>query len=236
MKKQPINCIVIEDERLAREDIVDAIEKTSTLRLLESFSDAHSAFDFLINRADVPLVFSDILMPSISGMQLLKSLANPPLFIFVTASQEYSVESFEYNVVDYIVKPYDYPRFLKAVNRAHLMVNNRQSFADTKHHIIVKNGYKNLIVRYDEILFIKADGVYVEVETVEKTHLIQISLKKMLEMLPDNQFKQVHRSYIVNLSYVEELLPQQIIMQGSIGNIPIGSSYKDALYRWFGIS
>jgi len=234
MNQSTISCIVVEDDPLPRADIVGHIHRTPILRLEGVFKDAMSAFNHIRQGKGIQLVFSDILMPGISGMELLKSLANPPLFIFVTASHEYAVESFEYNVADYLVKPYDYPRFLKAVDKARLQLG-KAGIQETKSFITVKSGYSNLIVKHDDIFFIKADRVYVEIETLNKTHIVQESLTNMLEKLPPDRFMRVHRSYIVNLDYVEKLTPREIIMQGSIGNIPLGSSFKEAVFQKLGI-
>lgn len=234
MKDNLIRCIVVEDDPLPREFIVEQIERTPFLQLNGIFSDAISAFHFIGEKKDIDLVFSDILMPGLSGMELLKSLASPPLFIFVTASQEYAVESFEYNVADYLVKPYEYHRFLKAANKARILLGSGTK-EEIKNFITVKSGHKNLIVKHDDILFIKSDRIYAEIETLEHKHIVQDSLSNMQKMLPSTKFMRVHRSFIVNLGYIEGILPREIVMQGSIDNIPIGASYKESVYGKFGI-
>ena len=234
MTQQTISCIVIEDDPLPRADIVEHIKRTPVLQLNGVFNEAMSAFDFISRENNIQLVFSDIMMPGISGMELLKSLSNPPLFVFVTALQEYAVESFEYNVADYLLKPYAYTRFLKAVDKVRSLLG-RIDEDKGKDFITVKSGNKNVIVKHNDIHFIKADRVYIEIETLDRTHIQQESLAQMAKKLPQYQFMRVHRSYIVNLDYIGEVTASTIIMQGGIADIPIGPSYREALFKKLGI-
>lgn len=231
-----VTCIALDDESLAISYLADFIRKTPFLTLKGCFEKPTEAWAFL-EAESVDLVISDIAMPDISGVALLKNLKNPPLFIFVTANADFAAESYELDVVDYIVKPYDYARFLKAVRKAQDQLNskNSPSIKKEKDFITVKDGYKNVIIRFDEIFYIEGSKEYVAISTLEKDVIFRKSLIQMEQLLPPDKFIRVQKSYIVNTDFVRELTVSKIIMRGGIKDIPLGAQYRAELFRRFGL-
>ncbi|GGG73770.1 DNA-binding response regulator [Parapedobacter pyrenivorans] len=229
-----ITCIALEDEFYAKVHLEACIVKTPFLELKGSFENALSAWEYLKNE-NIDLVISDIAMPDITGVAFLKNLSNPPLFIFVTANTEFAAESYELNVVDYVVKPYDYARFLKAATKAQNRLNNGQSHPTIMDFVSVRDGYKNIIIRFSEIFFVEGSKEYVTVYTAEKNILFRKSLIQMEQILPSEKFLRVQKSYIVNLDFVREVTTSKIIMKGGLQNIPVGPQYRPELFRRFGL-
>jgi len=230
-----INCIIVDDEPLARTILEDCTKKTPQLNLLNTFDNAIKAWDFL-KREKVDLVFSDIVMPDIDGISFLKNLKNPPLFIYVTGNPKHAVESFELDVIDYIIKPFDYGRFMKAVNKAEAFLNKKEKSIEDKDFLVVKDGYKNVILRFDDIFYIEGSREYVNIATIDKDYLIHKTMNTMESILPSEKFTRVQKSYIINLDYAREVTHNKIIMKGSIRDIPLGLQYRDNLYQRLGIS
>lgn len=230
-----ISCIIVDDEPLARETLEVYVDKIPALKLLGSFEDPFEAMD-LLGKEKVDLVFSDIQMPDISGISLLKSLANPPLFIFVTGNPEHAAQSFELDVLDYIVKPYDFDRFLKSVNKAQAVLDFRKSPAVNKAFLLIKDRSLNVIVRYDEIYYVEGNKDYVNIVTSEKTHSVSKTMSYMESVLPNDRFLRVHKSYIINLAFAKAVTAVVIKMKGNIKDIPIGMQYREDLYRNLGIN
>lgn len=231
-----INYIIVEDETLAQEVLVNQLNKISDLKLCGVFDNALDAIEF-IGDVEVDLVFSDIKMPDISGVSLLKSLRNPPLFIFVTGDPQFAIESFALDVLDYILKPVELDRILKAVNKAKAILESRESSASNMEFLIVKDRTSNVIIRYDEIHYIRGNKDFVDIVTEEKVYTIWRKMRIMEEILsPNKQFLRVHKSYIVNLQFAKEVSAGSIKMKGTIEDIPIGAQYREELYRRLGIN
>lgn len=230
-----INCIVIEDEPLSQEAIVRDIGKIQNLNLLGVFDNALQALS-IIQSGKVDLVFCDIQMPEIDGVTFLKSLKNPPMFVFVTGNPEYAIESFELDVVDYIRKPYNLDRLLKAVNKANAVMESRKSNTPDRDFLIIKDRSSLIIVPYNEVYFIKSDKDYVKISTSEKDYMMYKSLLEIEETLSSaRQFLRVQKSYIVNLDFASSVEGNYIKMRGSIKDIPIGGQYRSELYKRLGV-
>lgn len=230
-----INCIVIDDEPVALESMERQIGKIPDLEFLGAFESAWDAIP-LINAGKIDLVFCDIQMPDISGVSFLKSLTRPPLFIFVTGNPNHAIESFELNVVDYILKPFEMDRLLKSVNKARAFLESQKTSLPDRDFLIIKDRSMNIIMPHKEIFFVKSDRDYVKVSTLEKDYLMYKRLSDIEESLSSaRQFLRVQKSYIVNLDFAKTVSGNYIKMKGSIEDIPIGGQYKAELYKRLGI-
>ncbi|MEN5196969.1 LytR/AlgR family response regulator transcription factor [Sphingobacterium faecium] len=231
-----IKCIVIDDEQLAQDTMVSHIKRIHDLEILGVFDNALDAMS-IINSGKVDLIFCDIQMPDISGVSFLKSLNKPPLFIFVTGDPNYAIESFELDVVDYIMKPFGVDRLLKSVNKVRAFLDSDKTPPNEKRFLVVKDRSANVIMPYDEIFFIKSDKDYIKISTMEKEYTIWRKISDMEEALVSaRQFIRVQKSYIVNLDFAKTVEGNLIKMKGNIQDIPIGGQYKDELYKRLGIS
>ncbi|TYR37424.1 response regulator transcription factor [Sphingobacterium phlebotomi] len=230
-----INCIVIEDEPLAQEAIVSDIRKIHNVNILGVFDNALDALP-AIQTGKVDLVFSDIQMPEIDGVSFLKSLKKPPMFVFVTGNPQYALESFELDVVDYIRKPFNLDRILKAVNKANALMESRKTNVPDRNFLIVKDRSSLIIVQYNEVYFIKSDKDYIKIFTAEKDYVMYKSLGEIEESLSSaRQFLRVQKSHIVNLDFASSVEGSYIKMRGSIKDIPVGGQYRAELYRRLGV-
>jgi len=230
-----IRCLAIDDEKLALDLLEDNIGKVPFLSLARTCKNAVEALETL--RAEkIDLIFLDIQMPDISGIQMLKSLKKKPLVIFTTAYSDYAMEGFELDVMDYLLKPYTFERFLKAVNKAREYLDLSEntpgpeqtptpSFSD---YLFVRSDYKLVKIDLSGILYIESLGDYVKIFTGEKPILTQMSMKALEEKLPASAFIRVHRSFIVAFSKIDYIQKQQL----GIGNreIPISDHYRDQLF------
>lgn len=228
-----ISCVAIDDEPLALVVLQDYIGKVPTLDLKRCFTDAFAALEFL-KKEEVALLFLDIRMPQITGIQLLKSLPNPPLVIFTTAYSTYAVEGFNLDAVDFLLKPFEFDRFLKSVNKASEYLNYKaRSYVSENHgFIFVKADYQILKINTEDIRFIEGMDDYVKIFTNEKMVLTNIPLKEILKKLPASKFVRVHRSYIVPLNRIESVRNKRIKIDDKI--IPVGDSYADGFFKMLG--
>jgi len=221
-----MNCIIIEDEIPAQKILKNYIGKIPNLKLIDTFKAAIEANSFLNNHT-VDIVFLDINLPDISGIDFIKTIKNPPAVIMTTAYPDYAVSSFELDtIVDYLVKPFSFDRFLKAVNKlkareniVELDTESETLFlnVDKTHHKIILN----------DILFLESDRNYVTVVTKTQKFSYVDSLKNWRLKLPVNQFVQVHKSYIVNSKCVDKITGNEVYVQGN--RIPIGRTFKQEL-------
>lgn len=231
-----ISCIVIDDEPLAQENLVNQISKIPDLELLGVFDSALDALP-LMGQGKVDLVFCDIQMPEISGVSFLRSLKKSPLFIFVTGDPSYALESYELDVLDYVLKPFGVDRLLKSVSKAQALLEAQKTNLPDRDFLIIKDRSLNTIMPYNEIFFIKSDKDYITVSTMEKEYIMYKRLSEIEESLSSTrQFLRVQKSYIVNLDFARTVDGSYIKMKGSIEDIPIGRQYRAELYRRLGIT
>lgn len=231
-----IKCIIIDDEELGQDILVANLNKIPDVEILGVFDNAVDAMKTL-NSNEVNLVFCDIQMPDMSGVTFLKSLRNPPLFIFVTGDPSYAVEGYELNVLDYVLKPFGLDRLVRTVERARAVITMEKNKTVDRDFLIIKDRSSMVISPYNEVFFIKGDKDYVLIETMNKTYHVW---KKLIDMEEDlstaKQFVRVHKSYIVNLSFAKSVEGNVIKMRGSLQDIPIGGQYRGELYRRLGIN
>ncbi len=224
-----IRCVAIDDEPLALRQIAGYIKKTPFLELAGQFESALSAIEF-VNNTDIDLMFVDINMPDLSGLDFVKTLENPPKIVFVTAYSEYALEGFRVDALDYLLKPISYADFLKSANKVKSWFENKQSKADeiksSKDYLFIKSEYKVLRINFDDIKYIEGMSEYIRIHlTTGKPVMTLLSMKAVEEVLPADKFMRVHRSYIVSLSKISVIERSRIIFDGSV-YIPVSDQYK----------
>ncbi len=227
-----IKCIAIEDEPLALELLKKYIAKIPNLQLIGSFTDAIEASEF-IRKYKPDLLFLDIQMPDITGIQLYRSLEEKPMVIFTTAYSEYAVEGFELDAIDYLLKPYPFDRFEKAVGRAieYFNFKTQPAVADPE-CFFVKSEYQVVKINCSDVLFIEGLDDYVKIHLHHSKPILSLmSLKSLIEKLPQTKFKRVHRSFIVPLQNIRSIRNKKIML-GDNTEIPIGASYADEIQAW----
>lgn len=235
-----LKCIAIDDEPKALEIIAAHCEKVPFLELRETFRDALDAVAYLKSH-ETDLIFLDINMPRLTGLQFLKLLKKQPMIIFVTAYSDYAIESYEYEAIDYLLKPIVFDRFLKATTRALNRVDYpshpipKESAVPPgvqNQFIYLKSGPKLHKLSYDDILFVEKDGNYLNFHTKDKKILSRQSMKNIFQILPETGFARVHRSYVINLNHIETIESHQVsILQHKI---PVSGQYRDELMEKIG--
>lgn len=232
-------CIAIDDEHLALDVIRNYCQKLTFLDLVETFDNGMSAISYL-KQHPVDMIFLDIQMKEFTGLQLLKSLTNPPLVIFTTAYDQYAVESFELDVLDYLLKPISFQRFVKAANKAYnrLLQESPQMKTDEPHTSVkqhasdfffVKSGHAFEKIFHDDILYIKGERDYLKIVTTQKSILVLLNFTYFEDTLPENQFYRVHKSYMVAISKIKKIDSNQIFIGDT--TIPIGGTYRTAFLK-----
>lgn len=232
-----INTIIVDDEPLALDVLETYIEKLPDLNLVKRCSNAFEANEAL-KEHDVDLMFLDIQMPQLTGIDLLKTLTDPPLVVFTTAYSNYAIEGFELNALDYLLKPISLERFIKASNKAVEQVELRRKESAVQVEInspedftFVKADKKYVKVKYSEVLYIEGLKDYVIIR-MEKGRVITLQTMKSLEAkLPSKMFKRIHRSFIVNIDQIQAIVGNmvEVIEKGQPKHLPIGKNYRDAL-------
>jgi two-component system LytT family response regulator len=216
-----LTAIAIDDEPLALEVVRSHAAKVPFLNLKAEFTDAFKAMEYL-QHEPVDLLFLDIKMPDISGIDLLSCLSKKPLVIFTTAYSEHAVESFELDAIDYLLKPFALTRFVKACNKANEIHNLRGS-VDKKEYLFLKTGYDQMRVNFADICYLEATGNYVNFVLKDKTILSRMTITEVEALLPANQFIRIHRSFIAAVNKIDKIERHQVLVNGAI--LPVGNSY-----------
>ncbi len=227
-----IRCVVIDDEPFARQLLGDFIKKVPDLSLEGSFSSALKSLEVL-RKKQVDVLFLDIQMPDISGIEFLKTLDHKPLVIFTTAYAEHALQGFELDVADYLLKPFDFNRFLKAVNKISQRLTPAvrtvtETVADKKDFIFIKDGTKLVKIELNSIRYIKGLREYVTIYTKDKKIISLQSMKSLEELLP-SEFIRVHNSYIIALSSIDTIFKNKIQVGDEF--IPVGITYKKRFFE-----
>ena len=232
-----MNCIIVDDDPLARDLLEDFISKIPFLNLKALCKNGFEAVETL-QREKVDLIFLDIQMPDISGVQLFESLIVKPQVIFTTAYHDYAVEGFELDATDYLVKPFTFERFLKAANKAYRIYHLNNTGTDSlkqidensqKDFLFVKEGTSTVRINLNEVLYMEGLKDYIKIFTKEKTVLTLMPLKTMEGKLPSDKFVRVHRSYIVSISKIDSIERSRIIIGDNW--LPIGDYYKEEFQK-----
>lgn len=226
-----INCMIIDDEPLARKGLREYIDDVDFLHLLGEFDNPLKATK-LISEGNVQLMFLDIQMPKISGLEFFKTLSHAPPVIFTTAFPQYALDGFELNALDYLVKPVSFDRFYKAALRAKEYYevrseNNNKSSEDNDTYFFIKSDNKLIRIAFDEVLYAEALQNYVSIQTTSKKYITYLTFRSIEDYLPANRFIRTHKSYIVSAAKIDSIDGSEI----RIGNhlIPISRSSKDAV-------
>lgn len=229
-------CIIIEDQIPAQRILKTYIEDAGVLSLKGTFIDAIQALEFLKTEV-VDIVFLDIHLPKISGIDFLQILPKEQNVIVTTAYPDYALKGYEFNILDYLLKPFSFQRFIKAVSRIELKSTDNRTiepakahFESTNNFFFLKSGHEHLKITYDDIIYIKSDNDYTSIITSQKKHLVPITLSQWNTRLAADKFYQVHKSYIINVGAILKVSGNQITLENGI-KIPIGRTYKDAFMK-----
>ncbi len=230
-----MNCIVIDDEPLALDLLKDYIEKIPFLKLERTFTNPLEGLGYL-QENPVDLVFLDVELPYLSGIEFVKCLQSKPLVIFTTAYEKYAVTGYDLEITDYLMKPILFDRFLRAVNKAYGQVKLSKKVPERSvalpeketqsDFIMVKTGYNTININLNDILYVEGLKDYIKIHLTGKTILTLNSLKKLQEMLPESRFIRVHRSFIVSLPKIDSIQRSRIVIGKTF--VPVGENYKNA--------
>jgi two-component system LytT family response regulator len=222
-----ISCIAIDDEPKALEVIERYCGKTNMVSLKATFREPVKAIEFL-QREKIDLIFLDINMPDINGMQLLQTLSPRPMIIFTTAYSHYAVESYELDALDFLLKPITFERYLIAINKAvAALLSKNATVTDDAATIFIKSGPQTHQVKVADILYLEKDGNYITVHLKDKQILIRENMSDIFERIPADKFVRVHKSYAVAIKHITMIEVHQLIINGE--KIPIGSTYREPL-------
>ncbi len=230
------NVLIVDDEKLARTLLSDYVEKIPQLTLAGTCANVLEAMPELRSKA-IDILLTDIEMPDISGVEMVRNLNNIPAIIFTTAYSEYAVESFELNAVDYLLKPISFPRFVQAINKAtekidanaipSTIIKGTDSATDRKTYISIKADYKIYKVNFDDLIYIEGQSEYVTFHTTHRNITAYYALKNLEVELPETRFIRVHKSYIVSIPHIEYIEGNMLVVAGN--KIPIGGNYREAV-------
>jgi two-component system, LytTR family, response regulator len=222
-----MRCIVIDDDDIQRNILSGYINKIDGLELAGSFENPAKALEF-IQGDSVELIVLDVEMPMMSGLELLDSLSKKPQVILATSYEKYAVSAFNFDVTDYLVKPVEFPRFFKAINKAMERKKLGKASGSADYDLFVKDGSDLIKINTADIMFVNALSDYVKIITPKKEYAVLYTMKNLFTKLPTDKFMRVHRSYIVRLDAIEKI-SEHIIEIGK-HLIPVSKSYRDELY------
>jgi DNA-binding LytR/AlgR family response regulator len=227
-----IKCIIVEDETLAQQVIQNHLQKISSFELVGICSNVIEAKEAL-EKNDVDLIFLDIQLPGMTGLNFLRTLDNPPLVVLTTAYAEYALESYEFNVIDYLLKPISFERFSKTVNKiteGRLFIQPPKEKDDEHDHIFIKSNSKFFKVNFSEIIYIESMKDYLKIHTKEYKLVTHQTMNEMEKILPAKQFIRIHKSFIVALAHIKSIYGNSV----EIGNttLPIGINYKEKVMNF----
>jgi len=224
-----INCIIVEDEPLAVKVLSDYISQVPFLELQATCKDAIAATEYL-RQQSTNLIFLDIHLPKLKGMDFLRTLTHPPAVIITTAYHQYAVDGFNMNVTDYLLKPFDFERFLIAVNKVKSLDSGQQrpgESGETKDFIFLNMERKRVKILFSEIVYIESQKEYVKIVTTQGEYVSKMSTHQMEALLPVNLFKRIHRSYIISISKIESYTAEMVELKGV--SLPIGRGHRGVL-------
>lgn len=224
-----MNCIIVDDEPLSHEVLQTYIRDIPAIEVVAAFDNAIAASAWL-QEHQADLILLDIDMPRLSGLGFVKSLVDPPQVIFTTAYPQFAVEGFDLDATDYLLKPFSFSRFLKAINKA--LAKHEQNSVSLSSHLMVKSDKRIFRIPHREILYLEAAGDYVKITSQRKTYLSNDTMKHFEQMLPSGEFVRIHRSYLVAVASIDFIEGNQVVIEGN--HLPVGKSYKDDLMNLLG--
>lgn len=229
-----ISALIIDDEPLAQQVVEQYAKKIDNLRITGKCNDALEARQKL-QEAPVDLIFLDINMPALSGISLLRTLPHPPLVIFTTAYEEYALQSYELNAIDYLKKPFSFERFLKAFQKAEELLRLKRepaptgSSPGTPDHIFIKSNKKTFRISFADILYIEGLGDYIKIHLKNQHLVANLTMKKMEELLPSDTFYRIHKSFIISLPQVESIEGNLVTINRK--QLPVGNNYRQEFFH-----
>ena len=230
-----IKCIIVEDEALAQDVIQSHLQKVDRFELVGICNNALEAKE-VMDKQEVDLIFLDIQLPGMTGLNFLRSLPNPPLVVVTTAYSEYAIESYEFNIIDYLLKPISFERFSKTVNK---IVHGRLFTQPAKEkddspgdHIFIKSNSKFFKVNFSEIIYVESMKDYLKIHTAEYKLVTHQTMNDMEKILSPKQFIRVHKSYMVAVAHIKAIYGNSVEMENA--TIPIGINYKEKVMNFIG--
>jgi DNA-binding LytR/AlgR family response regulator len=226
-----MNCIIVDDDILTCKILEGFVNKSTSLNLIGVFNDSVAARDVLTKRKDIDLVILDIQMPEMNGFDFIRSLEFPPNIIIVSSAEEFALKAFDFNVVDYLLKPITYGRFCKAIDKTIRYFTRKEVTNNGDEEIFIKKGSSLVKLKLTEIIFIEALENYVTLNTSEDRFTIHFTMKAIENQLPSGVFIRVHRSFIINKSMIQTIKENSLdlLVGKTIKNIPVGKSFRDSL-------
>jgi two-component system LytT family response regulator len=223
-----MNCIIVEDDQLSTQALLHLANQVDDIKVAKTCSSSIQALDVIRNE-NIDLVFLDVELPGMSGIDMLKAIDKRPLVILTTSQTKYAIDAFELNVVDYLIKPLTLPRFMKAINKTKDFLKTGEEVNVSKDYVFIKNNsvFEKIII--DDILYIEALGDYTRIYTKEKRYVIHTTLKSLEVKLPGDKFVRSHRSYIIQIDSVKKIEDTTIFINDI--SIPIGAVYKDGFIK-----
>lgn len=229
-----IRSIAVDDEPKALDVISIHASKAPEIDLVKTFTNPEHALVFLKDNF-VDLIFLDINMPLISGLQFVERLQTKPYIIFTTAYSEYAIDSYDFEAVDYLLKPIEFDRFYKAITKVKKLIQLNHIHQDSllSKFIFVKDGYRQIKVCIEDIQFVQSDGNYLHIVTNNEKVMVRMTFQNLLEKLPRKLFFRVHHSYLINFSHIQKIEDNQIFINDL--KIPIGIKYKESLINFLNL-
>jgi DNA-binding LytR/AlgR family response regulator len=226
-----MNCIIVDDDKLSCKILEEYVNKSASLTLLGTFSDSVEARNILTKRHDIDLVILDILMPEMDGFDFINSLDFPPNIIIVSSADDYALKAFDFNVVDYLLKPVTYGRFCKAIDKTMRYFTRKEVSSKGEEEIFIKKGSSLVKLKQRDIIFIEALENYVTLNTNDDKFTIHFTMKAIENQLPSGVFIRVHRSFIINKSMIQAIKESSLDLKvgDTLKNIPVGKSFRDSL-------
>lgn len=227
--QKPLRVVILDDEKPAVDILTRYVEKVSFLELVLATTNAYEGLTIL-NTLKVDVLLIDIEMPDVNGLELVKSLNNKPFIIFTTAYKEYALDGFELDVIDYLLKPIRFERFLKAINKAHKQYNLTQQInLPDSDFLLIKVEYKTVRLKFSDIIYIEGCKDYVKIFTIRGRLLTRLNLKNIQSRLPEKEFIRIHRSYIVSFSKINSFQKNEIYIENK--TLPVGDFYKSSVNK-----
>ena len=226
-----MNCIIVDDDKLSGKIIEGYVSKFTSLSLIGLFNDAITARNILTERRDIDLIILDIEMPELNGFDFIGSLDFPPNIIIISSAEQHALKAFDFNVVDFLLKPVSYGRFCKAIDKT-LRYFSRKEVSNTgDEEIFIKKGSSLVKLKLRDIIYIEALENYVTLNTNDDKFTIHFTMKAIENQLPSGVFIRVHRSFIINKSTIQAIKENSLDLNigGSLKNIPVGKSFRDSL-------
>lgn len=226
-----MKCVIIDDDELSCKIISEFVNKSALLTLIGTYNDSIEARNILTKRDDIELIFLDVEMPEMDGFEFIGSLEHPPKIIIISSGEHYAAKAFDFNVIDYLIKPVAFSRFCKAIDKTVRYYSRKEPVSASGKEIFIKNGSALVKLKLNEIIYIEALENYVTLTTVGDKYTIHFTMKAIEEYLPPGVFIRVHRSYIINKSNIQTIKDGalDLIVGETLKSIPVGKSFRDAL-------